>query len=76
MAQNPRMVINDMVLTWDGVQTPVTAGTIVDVPAGSALESAYGLSNLASLNASQQSGDAQGGDESGSGTTEGGGSDD
>lgn len=55
MAANPRVVINDVTVNWDGGTTLVTRGTIVDVPAGSALETAYGgPSNLASISASQE----------------------
>jgi hypothetical protein len=50
MASNPRIVNKDITVTWDGGVFPVTAGTIVDVPAGSALETAYGSTNLVSLN--------------------------
>jgi hypothetical protein len=51
MAANPRMLSVDTTITWDGVQTFVPKGTIVDVPAGSALETAYGLGNLVALSA-------------------------
>ena len=75
MAANPRIVTNDIMLTWDNVTVFVPAGTIVDVPAGSALETAYGLSNLSSMSGSQQSGDAQGGDQPDVEPLAGGGSD-
>jgi len=58
MAANPRMVSKNIQVTWDSVVFNVTAGTIVDIPAGSALETAYGTSNLVSLTGSQQSGDS------------------
>jgi hypothetical protein len=66
MAQNPRVTAADLTITWDGVQTFVPRGTVVDVPAGSALETAYGVSNLVSLTGSMLSdteplGDAGGG---------------
>lgn len=73
MASNPRIVANDITITWDGVQTFVPAGTIVDIPAGSALETAYGLSNLVSMTGAQQSGDAQGGEQPGADPLIGGG---
>ena len=60
MAANPRIVIADVLVTWDGATTQVSKGTIVDIPAGSALEAAYGgNSNLASFGGSQE---ALGGD--------------
>jgi len=49
MAANPRVVNKDIIVNWDGGNFPVTGGTIVDVPAGSTLEAAYGVSNLTSL---------------------------
>lgn len=75
MAANPRIVTNDITVAWDGATFPVSAGTIVDIPAGSALESAYGLSNLASMTGAQASGDAQGGNQPGADPVAGGGSD-
>ena len=60
MAANPRIVINDVNITWDGSVTLVPKGTIVDIPAGSSLEAAYGgVGNLASIGSSQE---ALGGD--------------
>lgn len=48
MALNPRIVINDVDVTWDGVVTHVLRGTLVDCAPGSALETAYGgAGNLA-----------------------------
>jgi hypothetical protein len=50
MAANPRLLASDTTVTWDGVQVFFPKGTIIDVPAGSALETAYGGSgNLVSL---------------------------
>jgi len=49
VAANPRMVINDIDVAWDGGVTHVPAATVVDVPPGSVLEAAYGASNLADL---------------------------
>ena len=49
MAANPRMLAVDTTVVWDGVSTFVPKGTIVDVPAGSALETAYGLGNMVPL---------------------------
>ena len=60
MAANPRIVIADVNVTWDGAVTLVSKGTIVDIPAGSTLETAYGGNgNLASIGGSQE---ALGGD--------------
>ena len=54
MALNPRMVNTDTSVNWDGGTSLVPAGTIVDIPPGSALETAYGgASNLTSLSAQQ-----------------------
>lgn len=49
MASNPRLVAQDTTVAWDGATFLVPKGTIVDIPAGSALETAYGLSNLVSI---------------------------
>jgi hypothetical protein len=49
MAASPRVVANDIPVTWDGYTTLVLRGTIVDIPPGSALETAYGVSNLVAL---------------------------
>jgi hypothetical protein len=50
MAANPRILVADVDLAWDGVLQHIPRGTIVDVPPGSALEAAYGGSdNLADL---------------------------
>lgn len=49
MAANPRLVNTDVTFTWDGVTQRYQRGQIVDVPAGSALETAIGLSNLTAL---------------------------
>ena len=54
MAANPRQVIAAADVNWDGGITHVLAGTIVDIPAGSALETAYGgTPNLLTLGAPQ-----------------------
>ena len=54
MALNPRMVNTDTTVTWDSGTVRVPAGTIVDIPAGSALETAYGgAGNLTTLSAQQ-----------------------
>lgn len=42
MAANPRVVVSDVTVTWDGGSNLIKRGTIVDIPAGSALEAAYG----------------------------------
>ncbi|HYK70434.1 MAG TPA: hypothetical protein VEV45_20990 [Streptosporangiaceae bacterium] len=50
MALNPRMVIADVDVAWDGGITRVLAGTVIDVPDGHPLEAAYGgTDNLQSL---------------------------
>jgi hypothetical protein len=49
MAANPRMVTQDTDVTWAGVVKHIVRGTIVDIPPGSDLESAYGLDNLVAL---------------------------
>ncbi len=36
-------------VTWDNSQITVPSGDIVDIPPGSSMESAYGLSNLTPL---------------------------
>jgi len=56
------MVIADVDVPYDGVVTHVLRGTVVDVPAGSPMEAAYGTaSNLATLTAQQQTTIAAGG---------------
>jgi hypothetical protein len=49
MAANPRIVNKDTDVTWDGGIFHALAGTIVDVPAGSTLEAAYGSANLTAV---------------------------
>jgi hypothetical protein len=44
-----RQLTSDVDIAWDGVIQHIPAGTIVDVPPGSALEAAYGPGNLADL---------------------------
>jgi hypothetical protein len=57
MAANPRIVASDIYVTWDGGTNFVPKGSIVDIPAGSTLEAAYGGSgNLISIGASRQQG--------------------
>jgi hypothetical protein len=51
------MVKTNITVTWDGGIFPVTAGTVVDIPAGSSLETAYGAGNLVSLTSQQLGGD-------------------
>lgn len=60
MAANPRIVANDITVVWDGVSTFVPRGTIVDIPAGSAQEAAYGLGNLVSMSGTVATADAEG----------------
>jgi hypothetical protein len=46
MALNPRIVLEDVDVIWDGGGvTPVPAGTIIDCAPGSPLETAYGGSS-------------------------------
>jgi hypothetical protein len=60
MAANPRIVVSDVNVSWDGGTTTIPKGTIVDIPAGSALEAAYGgPSNLTSIGGT---GETTGGD--------------
>jgi hypothetical protein len=40
MAANPQLVTADTTITYDGVSQRVTRGTVIDVPAGSALATA------------------------------------
>jgi hypothetical protein len=56
MAANGRMVVRDIDVAWDGGTFHVSGGTIVDIPAGSALETAYGAGNLVSLSVAQSGG--------------------
>lgn len=52
MALNPRMVNTDIDVNWGGAVKHAPAGTIVDIPPGSALEAAYGgVANLTDLTA-------------------------
>jgi hypothetical protein len=59
MAANPRVVTTDINLTWDGVTTRVRRGTVVDIPAGGPLETAYGAGNLVAMPSSIPQGDTQ-----------------
>lgn len=60
MGANMRQVLNDTTFTYDGVSQRIQAGTVIDVPAGSALETAIGTGNLVSLTAAQDQSDASG----------------
>jgi hypothetical protein len=61
MAANARLVINDTNVAWDGGLVHVPAGTIVDIPPGSVLETAYGgTGNLADLDDEQAQAAADG----------------
>jgi len=46
-----RMVTADIDVSWDGGLVHTPAGTLVDVPPGSAMEAAYGVDNLEDLDA-------------------------
>jgi hypothetical protein len=50
-----------LAFVWDGVTQYVDDGTFIDVPPGSALESAIGLANLAAPTAAQLGSAANGG---------------
>lgn len=60
MGANMRQVLNDTTFTYDGVSQRIQAGTLIDVPAGSALETAIGTGNLVTLTAAQDQSDASG----------------
>jgi len=49
MAGNPRIVTADAVFMWDHAPQRLGRGTIIDVPAGSALEAAIGPERLIPL---------------------------
>jgi hypothetical protein len=68
MASNPRMVTRHITVSWDGGTFNVAKGTIVDIPAGSALETAYGASNLVGISGSLTGGDVGESEPQGEGT--------
>jgi hypothetical protein len=49
MGANPRVVTADATFTWDHATQRLGRGTIIDVPAGSALERAIGAERLIPL---------------------------
>jgi len=51
-----------LVINWDGGGSVVTAGQVIDVPAGGALETAIGLSNLTALTGTALASDQGGND--------------
>lgn len=59
MANNPQVVNTDITVTWDGVSQRIPRGTLIDVPASSALFTALGGGNLTALT-SQQTNDGGG----------------
>lgn len=59
MAANGQVVTVDFNLTWDGVTTRVPRGTVVDIPNGSALATAYAGGSPVALT-TQQKADGQG----------------
>ncbi len=61
MGANVRMVTVDTTFTYDGASQRIQAGTVVDVPVGSALETAIGTGNMVSLSVAQDVIDAGGG---------------
>lgn len=56
MAANPQLVNTTTTFTYDGVSQRVSRGTIIDVPPGSALQTAIGGGNLTALTAQQTGG--------------------
>ena len=60
MGANTRMVLNNTTFTYDGVSQRIQAGTVIDIPAGSALETAIGTGNLVTLTNAQNQSDAVG----------------
>jgi hypothetical protein len=60
MAANPRLVNTTVTFTYDGVSQRLVKGSIIDVPAGSPLETAIGNGNLTSLSAQDTGGDPAG----------------
>jgi hypothetical protein len=56
MAANPFIVSKTITVTYDHVTTTIKAGTVIDVPAGSALLTAIGAGNLTALTPQQTSG--------------------
>lgn len=60
MGASVRQVLNDTTFTYDGVSQRIQAGTLIDVPAGSALETAIGAGNLVTLTTAQNQSDAVG----------------
>jgi len=55
-----RRVTGGIDIAWDGVVQHIPAGTLVDVPPGSALEAAYGPANLEDLDAGAAAADHAG----------------
>ena len=53
-----------LTINWDGGSSTVCAGQVVDIPAGGALEAAYGLTNLTALTGAALANDQGGGDPS------------
>jgi hypothetical protein len=60
MSTSPRRVLTDTLVTWDVPGSPpllVRHGSVVDIPVGSALETAYGgSSNLSAIIPANQRG--------------------
>lgn len=50
-----------LTISWDGGGTVLSAGQVLDVPPGSALETAIGTANLTPLTGEQLASDQQGG---------------
>jgi hypothetical protein len=49
MAASPRIVTEDITITWDNAPQRLAKGQILDVPPGSALEEAIGTHRLAPM---------------------------
>jgi hypothetical protein len=49
-----------LAVSWDGGTASLTAGTVLDVPPGSALETAIGVANLTPLTGAALASDQQG----------------
>ncbi len=52
MAANGQLVTADVTITWDGVSQRIPRGTVIDVPAGSALTTALS-GNITALTSQQ-----------------------
>jgi len=60
MAARPMLVNTDVMITYDGVAQRIARGTVIDVPSGSALNTALGA-NITALTAQQAGATGDGG---------------